>query len=387
MDTVETTTTENEDAITSLELSSLSTEEIFEKLDSVPVFTIADEQGAPLVTTGDDGNKVSGVFISEQDANDFVTELQTKDPELASKVKVVPVSLGEIYQLSESDENPLNVAYVPEEEQVETAKTIASEDGEEYQGGVPLFVAKSGDDQGYLTIEKDAQQVIPFFFDKQQLDEMIAKFQQQKPELANSVNIEVVPLEGVIETLETSNDDNLSKIVLVPSDESIEFLESYSSETTDNNPNIYRFLNNDTGTHFYTASESEKDNIIENLSNYTFEGASYLGADPLSGAPKSESVYRFLNKDTGTHLYTISEEEKTFVQDNLTNYSFEGEAFSAYSSEQEGTITIYRFLNIETGTHFYTPSVAERDNVENNLPNYESEGIAYYAVPVDGDVI
>jgi hypothetical protein len=384
MDTVETTTIENEDAITSLELSSLSTEEIFAKLDSIPVFTIADEQGAPLVTSGDDGNKVSGVFISEQDANDFATELQTKDPELASQVKVTPVSLGEIYQLSESDENPLNVAYVPNEEEVEAAKTILSEDGEEYQGGVPLFVAKGGDDQGYLTIEKDGQQVIPFFFDKQQLDEMIAKFQQQKFELADSVNIEVVPLEGVIETLETSNDDLLSKIVLVPSGESIE---SHNSETINDNTNIYRFLNKDTGTHFYTASESEKDNIIENLSNYTLEGASYLGADPLSGAPKPESVYRFLNKDTGTHLYTISEEEKTFVQDNLTNYTFEGEAFSAYSSEQEGTIPIYRFLNTETGTYFYTPSVAERDNVENNLPNYESEGIAYYAVPVDGDVI
>jgi hypothetical protein len=358
MDTVETTTIENEDAITSLELSSLSTEEIFAKLDSIPVFTIADEQGAPLVTSGDDGNKVSGVFISEQDANDFATELQTKDPELASQVKVTPVSLGEIYQLSESDENPLNVAYVPNEEEVEAAKTILSEDGEEYQGGVPLFVAKGGDDQGYLTIEKDGQQVIPFFFDKQQLDEMIAKFQQQKFELADSVNIEVVPLEGVIETLETSNDDLLSKIVLVPSGESIE---SHNSETINDNTNIYRFLNKDTGTHFYTASESEKDNIIENLSNYTLEGAS--------------------------HLYTISEEEKTFVQDNLTNYTFEGEAFSAYSSEQEGTIPIYRFLNTETGTYFYTPSVAERDNVENNLPNYESEGIAYYAVPVDGDVI
>ncbi|MGL6343541.1 MAG: Tic22 family protein, partial [Waterburya sp.] len=354
------------------------------------VFTIADEQGSPLVASGDDENKVAGVFISEQDANDFVTELQTKNPELASKVKVVPVSLGEIYKLSESSqsqENALNFTYVPEEEQIETAKTILSEDGEEYQGGVPLFVAKGGDDQGYLTIEKDGQQVIPFFFDKQQLDEMIAKFQQQEPELADSINIEVVPLEGVIETLETSNDDALSKIVLVPSSESIEFLNSSSLGSTEDQSNVYRFFNEDTGTHFYTASESEKDNIVENLSNYTFEGSSYLGADPLTGSPEPEAVHRFFNKDTGTHLYTISEAESNSIRDNLTNYTDEGTAFHAYSSQQEGTIPIYRFFNTETGTHFYTPSVAEKDNVENNLLNYKSEGIAYYAFPVESDVI
>lgn len=207
---------------------ALPAEQIQEKLNPVPVFTIADEQGAPLVASGEDNSKVAGVFISQTDANNFVSELQTKNPELASKVKVVPVSLGEVYKLSESDrgkENALNFAYVPEEEAVTSAKTILGESGQEYKGGVPLFVAKGGDDKGYLTIEKDSQQVIPFFFEKQQLESMVAKFKEQKPEIADSVNIEVVPLEGVIETLQTSEDEMLSKIVLVPSTESIEFLQ------------------------------------------------------------------------------------------------------------------------------------------------------------------
>ena len=208
---------------------ALPEEEVLKKLDPVPVFTIADEQGAPLVASGENEAKVAGVFISQEDANQFVNQLKNKNPELADKVKVVPVSLGEVYKLSESaksDENALNFAYVPQEEAVNSAKTIGEANQQPYQGGVPLFVAKGGEEKGYLTIEKDSQQVIPFFFDKAQLEQMVAKFKEQKPEVANSVDIEVVPLEGVIETLETSEDEMLQKIVLVPTEESIQFLQN-----------------------------------------------------------------------------------------------------------------------------------------------------------------
>ena len=208
---------------------ALPEEEVLKKLEPVPVFTIADEQGAPLVASDENEAKVAGVFISQEDANQFVNQLKTKNPELADKVKVVPVSLGEVYKLSESaqsEENALNFAYVPQEEAVNSAKTIGEANQQPYQGGVPLFVAKGGADKGYLTIERDSQQVIPFFFSKAQLEQMVAKFKEQKPDVADSVDIEVVPLEGVIETLETSEDETLEKIVLVPTEESIQFLQN-----------------------------------------------------------------------------------------------------------------------------------------------------------------
>ena len=144
---------------------------------------------------------------------------------------------------------------------------------------------------------------------------------------------------------------------------------------------VYRFFNNDTGVHFYTGNETERDAVLE-LPNFSFEGASYESIDPLTGDPEPSPVYRFLNQDTGVHLYTISETERDATQD-LDNFSFEGEAFFAYSTEEEGTIPIYRFFNNVTGAHFYTPSVAERDNVEANLPDFSSEGIAYYTLPVE----
>lgn len=147
------------------------------------------------------------------------------------------------------------------------------------------------------------------------------------------------------------------------------------SETT-----VYRFLNATTGVHFYTADEQEKKIIQSKLLGFDFEGASYQGIDPLTGMGQPLPVYRFYNRDTGVHLYTISETERNVVEDS-NNFRYEGEAFFAYETELEGSIPIYRFYNSTTGAHFYTPSTVEKDNIEDNLSGFESEGIAYYALP------
>ena len=356
------------------------------KLDPVPVFTIADEQGAPLVATGDDGEKVAGVFISQAEAEQFVVQLQEENPELATQVRVVPVSLGEVYNLSESaqtEESGLNFAYVPEEESVADATNVQNANGEQYEGGVPLFVARNGPEGGYLTIERDGQQVIPFFFDLEQLEDLVARFEEQRPELAGNINIDVVPLEGVIETFETSEDPILDQIVLVPTEESIEFVQSTEDSNSDRQ-DVYRFFNQDTGVHFYTSSEVERDSIVDGLPNFNLEGVSYEVVDPLTGMEDANVVHRFRNQDTGVHIYTINEAERSFIADNLNNYEYEGEVFAAYTSQVEGTIPVHRFYDSQLDSHFYTPSEAERESVENDLPNYNYEGIAYYAYSADG---
>ena len=221
----------------STEALALPAEQVVQKLRPVPVFTVADEQGAPLVASGENNAKVAGVFISRQDAQEFVQRLQTEKPELGSKVQVVPVSLGEVYQLAQSSETQqegLNFTYVPMQEEVDEAKQLLVANGQEYQGGVPLFVAKGGEEDGYLMIEQNNQQVIPFFFEKEQLQQLIERFKEQKPELASTIKVEVVVLEGMISTLQESDNELLNKIVLVPSAESIEFLRSAAQQQNQN---------------------------------------------------------------------------------------------------------------------------------------------------------
>ncbi|TVQ43092.1 MAG: hypothetical protein EA365_13560 [Gloeocapsa sp. DLM2.Bin57] len=216
---------------------ALPMEQIVTKLEPIPVFTVADETGAPLVATGENNTQVAGVFISQADAQEFVQRLQQENPDLGSQVRVVPVSLSKIYELavdSQNDPTALQFAYVPVEAQVQKAEELMSASGEEFPGGVPLFVATTGEDQGYLTIQQNNEQVIPFFFEKQQLDNMITNFKQEQPELADQVAVEVVPLEVMLSTLQNSNDEGLDKIVLIPTTEAIEFIRS--TTPTDGQP-------------------------------------------------------------------------------------------------------------------------------------------------------
>lgn len=210
-----------------LKALALPQEEIIKLFQPIPVFTIADDKGVPIVADGENNKKVTGVFISRQDAQQFFQQLQEKNPDLANQVKVQPVSLGEVYKLAQANaEKPdgLLVDYVPSQGEVESAKKLLTDSGQEYKGGVPLFVAKGGEEEGYLTVQENGEQIIPFFFDRAQLDGMIDRFKQEKPDLAATVKIEVIPLESVMATLQQSDDEMLKKIRLVPSQESIQYI-------------------------------------------------------------------------------------------------------------------------------------------------------------------
>ena len=149
---------------------------------------------------------------------------------------------------------------------------------------------------------------------------------------------------------------------------------------------VYRFFRPDVGVHFYTASEAERDSIINNLAQYSYEGESYLAAsetaDPLTGA---RPVYRFFNNSTGAHLYTMSEAERDSISGSLPNYTYEGVAYYGYESDRPGATPLYRFYNPVIDAHFYTPSALERDSILATLPDYRLEsgdGIAFYVEPI-----
>ncbi len=201
------------------------------------MFTVTDAQGAPLVASIPNGDNktaaVAGVFISQKDAQAFVERLKKDKPDVGRTVQVVPVSLAEVYKLKKENENKpdgLNFAFIPAQQQLQSAQTLMGQSDQAQQAqqfqGTPLFVARGGPDKGYLTVQENGKQVIPFFFEKEQLQGMVDRFKQQQPNLASTVQMQVVPLEGVIQTLQTSNNDQLNNIVLVPSKEAIDFLRS-----------------------------------------------------------------------------------------------------------------------------------------------------------------
>jgi hypothetical protein len=217
-----------------LQALALTPEQIAQKLRVVPVFTIANNQGAPLVAQppqGQKGNPVAGVFISRKDANAFLENLKARNPALAKDVRVVPVSLAEVYQLNQGSQgkpDKLDFAYVPAKQQVDSAMAILKQGGQQVKqfNGTPLFVARAGKDKGFLTIQEGNQSVIPMFFNKEDLQPLVDRFKQQKPDLAATVDIQVFPLEGVMEAMKKEKDPQLDKIVLIPPRETLEFVRS-----------------------------------------------------------------------------------------------------------------------------------------------------------------
>ena len=169
-----------------------------------------------------------------------------------------------------------------------------------------------------------------------------------------------------------------------------QILDYFAADPSSNDASkVYRFFRTDVGSHFYTTSELEKQAVINNLPQYSYEGESFKAADkndisdPLSGA---KPVYRFLNQNTGVHLYTINEGEKDFIIDNLDNYAFEDVAYHAYDTPQANTIELYRFYQTIGGFHFYTPNLGEKDYIADNLPHYQLEGnngVAFYVQSID----
>lgn len=141
---------------------------------------------------------------------------------------------------------------------------------------------------------------------------------------------------------------------------------------------VYRFYNRRNGSHFYTISEAERYTIQTQWADtYSFEGPAYSleTTDPANSMP----LYRFYNRKNGSHFYTASEDEKNAVIARwAATYNYEGPAYCV-SLSPDGCVPVYRFYNVKNGSHFYTTSEAEKAAVIANWPNvYRFEGPAYW---------
>lgn len=52
------------------------------------------------------------------------------------------------------------------------------------------------------------------------------------------------------------------------------------------------------------------------------------------------------------------------------------------AAQPAGTLPVYRFFNTETGTHFYTISEDEKNYILANWPQFHFYGSAFYAYPI-----
>jgi Repeat of unknown function (DUF5648) len=138
---------------------------------------------------------------------------------------------------------------------------------------------------------------------------------------------------------------------------------------------VYRFFNMQTGSQFLTASETEREVVLNGMQNMNFEGTGFRVAEaPGAGLVP---VYRFNNLATGGHLFTASEGERAAL---ASNRGFRAENIGFYADPDGGPRTqpVYRFLDTRTGGHLFTASPVERDAILVGQPHLQAEGIGFW---------
>lgn len=116
-------------------------------------------------------------------------------------------------------------------------------------------------------------------------------------------------------------------------DLAFELLTNEGSRATDRDlAPVYRFWSNESNSHFYTISESEKNKLVDNYSKtWAYEGIAFYAYPPESQPLGAKPVYRFWSSVTGHHLYSISESEKDKLEREYADvWVLEGVAWYAF---------------------------------------------------------
>lgn len=96
---------------------------------------------------------------------------------------------------------------------------------------------------------------------------------------------------------------------------------------------VYRFFNKVTGTHFFTISSAEKDHVIATWpAIFNYEGIAWHASNTAQTG--WVPVYRFFNTKIGTHFYTTSAAERDDVIATFSWYSYEGIAYYVRQDDQ-----------------------------------------------------
>ena len=198
---------------------ALTQEQVAEKLSSVPVFVLGNESGLILISSAEDGQAEEPslyVFMTEQDAETFLSRANEANPEFAPNAQVGLTNLERLYEETQT-EGDLQLIYVPEQDEASEAAAL----GTGYQGGVPLFFARLEDGSLAPLQQNNGETVFPMFFSHDDLEALLADLGESNPEARAAISVGVLPLEARLVEMETSEDEALNQIRLLPDSETI----------------------------------------------------------------------------------------------------------------------------------------------------------------------
>jgi Tic22-like family len=204
------------------------------RLDPIPVFAVANQEGVPIlgsVANPKDKTKqfqIMTFFMSQQDAQGLVTMLKTQKPDIGKNARVVTLSMRQAYDIKIKNKDKaesLAIEFQPSKQQVDAAIAVLKQNGQNVKDfkDIPAFYATGGTDKGLLTIEQGKNKVIPFYFNKQDLQGMLDQLKQKDPKLSSTTTVQVTSLSQLVSALMKDNSTGIQQITLVPDRASLEY--------------------------------------------------------------------------------------------------------------------------------------------------------------------
>ena len=143
---------------------------------------------------------------------------------------------------------------------------------------------------------------------------------------------------------------------------------------------VFRFFDAANGTQLLTQNPAERDAIIGSRPDLRYEGVGLHALDPAHIDASATAVYRFFDLSTGTHFMTASATERDALLGSRPDLVFEpNSTLFEHATAQAGDTAVYRFFDSQSGAHFFTADPAERASILATRPDMTLEGIAFYA--------
>ncbi|MEE3717086.1 Tic22 family protein [Tumidithrix elongata RA019] len=226
--------------IANLKAHALTEAQAIERLNGIPIFTITDDKGAPLLGSlaqqagrkPEDPDQLMLFFLSPDDAQAMLNQLKASNPSVGGKAKISTGSMFQAIKLAEQNKGKkVAFQFVPSKASIDSARNLLSAQGKpaDQIPNVPVFYATGaqGNGQGLLTLEQNGKQVVPFFFDQKDLQGLIDRARQQQPDVAKDTKIQVTSLFQVLDSMVTKDNKpnpEADRFEFVPSRSAFEYV-------------------------------------------------------------------------------------------------------------------------------------------------------------------
>lgn len=212
---------------------ALTEAQVVERLAAIPIFVITDRDGIPLVGSNNgEQDRVLPFFLNPQDAEAAVATIAKQEDKSADlDAQVVVRSMQDMYNfIQNNQDNGLVYQIVPSESSLAAASELTKAKDDRLPNVPVFFAVEQGgeNNNGLFTVSQGERVFIPFFFEKAELDRLIAEV-NKNDKLKTKPEIKVISffqvLNSMIDTEEGKPSPEVEKFAFFPAQASFDWIQ------------------------------------------------------------------------------------------------------------------------------------------------------------------